>query len=269
MSLEALSWAIKLEGLKPYEKLTLIALANCHNPVNGCFPSQAYLAQTTGISRRSINDQLERLEAEGHIIRSKQTDEDTGRRKSTRYFLACEDDFPCARDAHGPCANDDTFHVHHVHTETVRGNSKENPNGFSQARARESGPDPAVAEAFTLFLEKAQRNGWPIPRELSRDRVRKLQLRLKDIGPHGWREALDKAEASQKIRELGFFTFDWVMKPANLRKLLEGNYDGSTRAGAAGRQQERDRVTAELHDIAVEFDRRQAASRGAGGRMPG
>ncbi|MFP5204073.1 MAG: hypothetical protein ACLGSH_01815 [Acidobacteriota bacterium] len=102
-----------------------------------------------------------------------------------------------------------------------------------------SAPDGAVAcataedidQAFRLFNEAAKRTGWPAVQKLDTDRKRSMAARLKEVdGVEGFAIALGKAEASQFLTEQwGNFNLDWMLKPKNFRKLMEGNYDNRNR----------------------------------------
>ena len=63
MSHKATVWAIEQRGLKPTTKIVLWHHCDRFNPDFGCFPSQARLAQDCEISRSTLNDHLDRLEA--------------------------------------------------------------------------------------------------------------------------------------------------------------------------------------------------------------
>ncbi|MFV0303405.1 MAG: helix-turn-helix domain-containing protein [Paracoccus sp. (in: a-proteobacteria)] len=94
MSHVATNWAFQQRGLKPSAKLVLLALADCHNPAHGCFPTQAFLAEVCEINRDTVNVQLSLLEARGLIRRIQSVDPSTRRQRPTRYKLAFEADFP-------------------------------------------------------------------------------------------------------------------------------------------------------------------------------
>jgi uncharacterized protein YdaU (DUF1376 family) len=70
--------------------------------------------------------------------------------------------------------------------------------------------------------------------ELTSDRRRNLAARLKETGGlAGWDEILSTIRGSSFLRgetsRNGFVpTLDWVLKPANLRKIREGNFDDHT-----------------------------------------
>lgn len=87
MSIEALFWAWEIDGLAPSEKLTLLALANCHNGErNMCHPSLPYLERKTGLSRNSLRRTTEALEAHGLLTRE-HVEDDSGRNLGIRYHL--------------------------------------------------------------------------------------------------------------------------------------------------------------------------------------
>lgn len=93
MSHEATNWAVKQKGQRPIAKIVLWHLADCHNPVQGCFPTQDYLAGEAEVSRASVNRILTELEQSGIIRREQQIDPETRRQLPTRYRLAFEKGF--------------------------------------------------------------------------------------------------------------------------------------------------------------------------------
>lgn len=81
---------------------------------------------------------------------------------------------------------------------------------------------------------------------LTDKRKRKLPLRLKELGGvDGWRIMLGKVRASPyllgKVKDW-VVTFDWVLEPGNLTKIMEGNYDD--RGGARGNG-----IAGAMHDL--------------------
>ncbi len=97
MSDLATDWAIRQRGLLPAAKLVLWHLCDRHTPGSGCFPSQDHLIAAAEISRASLNTQLRRLEDAGLIRRQRRLGRGAGQRKSTRYVLGFEADFPQKR----------------------------------------------------------------------------------------------------------------------------------------------------------------------------
>lgn len=90
MSHKATSWAFEQRGLSPSQKIVLWALADCHNPARGCFPSQEYLCEITELSERTVRECILHLESVGILSRQIMRDE-RGSVAGTRYYLAFED----------------------------------------------------------------------------------------------------------------------------------------------------------------------------------
>lgn len=91
MSHRATDWAVTVRGISALEARVLWHLADCHNPVLGCFPSQEYLAEAAEVDERSVRRVLGTLRDKGLV-----TWEETrtgNRRDNNRYRLACEADF--------------------------------------------------------------------------------------------------------------------------------------------------------------------------------
>lgn len=100
-----------------------------------------------------------------------------------------------------------------------------------------------VGAAFARF-EAMRRSIDPAARTatLSPDRRKKLAARLDEIGgPAAWAEVLAIVHASPFLRgetsRTGRLvaTIDWLLKPENLRKVREGNYDERPPASAGAR----------------------------------
>lgn len=92
MSHKATNWlsGIPAKELSSSEFRVLFFLCDCHNPSQGCFPTQAYLIDVCGISNGTLNNALNGLEAKGLIARHQERDGRTRRQKPTRYVLAFE-----------------------------------------------------------------------------------------------------------------------------------------------------------------------------------
>ena len=107
MSHDATNWAIQRRGLKPTTKIVLWHLCDRFNPDYGCFPSQDRLAHDCEISRSTLNEHLDRLEAEKLLRRVPRIDPVTKRQLPTRYILGFEEGFtphdpkPCPETGHG------------------------------------------------------------------------------------------------------------------------------------------------------------------------
>ena len=89
MSFEAINWAWKQRGLSSTQKLTLLALADRHNPDFGCFPSISKICADTELSRSTIIRCTQYLEETGLISKQKAR-RDNGSDTSNRYILGFE-----------------------------------------------------------------------------------------------------------------------------------------------------------------------------------
>lgn len=69
-----------------------MTLADCHNPKNGCFPSQDYLRDASEMSNGALNENLRKLEDKGLILRERKGNRVVGGRAPTRYILGFETD---------------------------------------------------------------------------------------------------------------------------------------------------------------------------------
>jgi hypothetical protein len=90
--------------------------------------------------------------------------------------------------------------------------------------------EDTAREAVKAWNEFASESGWSEVQKLSKPRLSAIKARLKDCGGiDGWRDALRKAAASSfltgQTSKPFFASFDWITKPANFTKLMEGNYD--------------------------------------------
>jgi len=91
VSHEATIWAVKVRGISCTEARVLWHLADCHNPIFGCYPKQDYLADACEIDVRSIRRALDSLRAKGLINWIEQREGKN--RKANRYSLGFEEGF--------------------------------------------------------------------------------------------------------------------------------------------------------------------------------
>lgn len=90
MSVGAIDFAIKADGLSASDKLVLILIANCVNDSEGyAYPSQRYLSERTGLTRETVNRVVARLEQAGFLIVTHQY-RDNGGKRSSKYVIPYE-----------------------------------------------------------------------------------------------------------------------------------------------------------------------------------
>lgn len=70
MSVEAITWALRQEAGHSSAKFVLVALANCADADGVCWPSIAYLCDTTEQNRKTVIDNLKRLREAGLIVQT-------------------------------------------------------------------------------------------------------------------------------------------------------------------------------------------------------
>lgn len=94
MSHKATNWLSGIEAnlIGSSEFRVLFHLCDCHNPSQGCFPTQAYLLDACGVSNGTLNNALNALQSKGLILRHRAWDGRTKRQKPTRYTLGFEID---------------------------------------------------------------------------------------------------------------------------------------------------------------------------------
>lgn len=142
MSHRATNWAIEVvkgRGLRPAAKLVLFHLADRHNKDTGrCDPSQELLAADCEVSRSSLNDQLDILEADGLIRRARRVDPATNRKVSTYYILGLDFD-----DAQKPCPKIGQGAVSENEPEPCPKNAESRVRNSDINPVREPGREPA------------------------------------------------------------------------------------------------------------------------------
>ncbi|WP_299734683.1 helix-turn-helix domain-containing protein [uncultured Roseobacter sp.] len=95
MSHKATNWLASLDAsvMNSGAFRVLFHLCDCHNPSDGCFPSQGYLRKVTGLSNGGLNNALLSLEKCGLISRHRRVDAETRKQRPTRYMMAFEKGF--------------------------------------------------------------------------------------------------------------------------------------------------------------------------------
>jgi hypothetical protein len=104
----------------------------------------------------------------------------------------------------------------------------------SEAHPPQASDADEIREAVAAFNAAAERVGWAKVQRLTDQRRVALRARLADVGGlDGWRAAVEKAAANGFLcgeNERGWkLDFDFLIKPKNLTKIMEGGYDRSAR----------------------------------------
>jgi len=157
MSHEATTWAFGQRGLKPATKMVLLALANCHNPHHGCFPSKKRLAEDCEMSERSVADHLQKLEQGGLISVEKRGGKRMGQFASNRYILGFERENCQGQDL--PSAKSAVDRRQNLPSNLVKESCKRTSKG---EHPRDVLLQFADGEAVTSFIAYRQRRNKPL-----------------------------------------------------------------------------------------------------------
>lgn len=90
MSFDAIRWALA-QQLPALQKLVLICLSDCVNVKAGnneCWPSQQQIAKVTGLTRQSVNKQIQGLVAADLLEIHRQHDPRSGHKRPSLYALS-------------------------------------------------------------------------------------------------------------------------------------------------------------------------------------
>lgn len=102
--------------------------------------------------------------------------------------------------------------------------------GLSKDKPKNTVSDETLTLAVNAWNALAGARGLAKVDHLTPARKQSLRLRLEELGgPAGWADLLRKIQASRFLcgeNEQGWSArFDWVIKPASVVKIMEGNYD--------------------------------------------
>jgi hypothetical protein len=224
--------AMRQSGLKPAAKIVLYWLADHHNESTGdCFPSLSRLAELSDLSRRAVIDHLADLEARG-LIKKQERRRENGSLSSNSYTLTLhvggeKSARGVVQNLHGGSAESALGVVQNLHPHNLV--------NINPVREPITDTDVSVCDmGFLAFNELAEKVGWPKVQQQSPARQKALSQRISDCGGiDNWRSALDRAASSPLLtgqNTRGWRAdFDWLCKPANFTKLMEGNYDKRNR----------------------------------------
>jgi len=136
MSHVATNWlaSIAPDAMTPAEFRVMFHLCDCHNPSQGCFPSQKYLIERTGLSNGGLNKALLALENKGLIRRRRDRDERTKRQLVTHYILGfefSEEQEPSPLSGDGMKGEHHDSRLHSVETEPTPLSSRADSTQFT------------------------------------------------------------------------------------------------------------------------------------------
>jgi hypothetical protein len=263
MSNTALNWAWEQDAPSAPAKAILVYLANCADGRGESYPSFATICDRTQVSHMTARKSLKAL-VEANLLEIMPQYGRSGRQRSNIYRLAFSTTPLNSGPYVGPLPNDDDWRPSWgepsqieppptpksdslppidlgAQTDKLRGDpqldlgantlegykeSKKEPS-LRSGRAREAGlvSIDRIADARSIWNEVCVKAGMPACREMPEARRKALQraLTTRFIDPEAW-PAFCRTIASSAFLTAGGFGIDWVLKPANLVKIVEGNY---------------------------------------------
>lgn len=237
------SAAISDTRLTPVQLRVLLAIGSFTSKDQECFPKQKTIADLLGIARETVNRACARLTELGYVSVEHQHRADGGQRENLYRVILDPCDRPVTPPVtasdHTPC-DPTASHPRTTHKNNLT--SEADASDVLSSPAEPECPDPRVVaelrrveEGFRMFVTAAQRHpNWATPTALSDARKTSLKARISKIGLDGWERAINRAEQSSFLtgrsgRPFGL-GIDWLLKPANLTKVMEGNYDDRSHA---------------------------------------
>lgn len=204
MSHEATNWAVKVRGISPTEFRVLMGLADCHNPVYGCFPKQDYLAEGAEIDERSVRRCLISLRSKGHINWIEQREKD--RRKANRYSLAFEAGFRAFEvlESSGDAIENEKSEPDNLSGSSMAATGQELPSEPDSGGRVNRTPESSIEPVREPVIEPVtEREGG---RESDEDDPKSLRARVKamEIGRKGSRKWPNALASSTEWATLQF-----------------------------------------------------------------
>ncbi len=255
-------WAVKVRGISCTEARVLWHLADCHNPIFGCYPKQDYLADACEIDERSVRRSLTSLRDKGLVNWVEQREGKN--RKANRYSLGFEAGF--SRFEAGDSGENEPDNL------SASGDPSTGQEGVLQPDSDEAfnrTPESSIEPVREPVIEPVSERGSA--REVLEDDPKALRKRFQAliVGRHDnpWPDVLSSAP------EWAFQQFVKLSPEERLRaeerrddylaacpKLQSGEHKGKPRSAALGVYL-RDRMFDLVDAIAPQAVRRQAEKR--------
>lgn len=108
----------------------------------------------------------------------------------------------------------------------IEGKEKEEREAQEPLDLEPTEADPAPAQhPLEVLWGNLANPALPRWAKLTPERRKRADARWKEHGPGGWRSIIAKVNAAPFLQGKKWFTLDWLLKPENLQKVLEGNFD--------------------------------------------
>lgn len=196
--------------------------------------SVRFLAVKWGWSKSRVDRFLKRLTAENMILTCSKIGTTAGHAagQGQSIITICNYDIYQAPDKP---ARDSTQSQTGTTAGQQRDKEEEGKKGKKEEGVSKDTLANGIAESVVSdWNAMASSTGLPSVTALNETRRKAIRARIAEHGSERLTEAIRKIGASQFCTQSKWCGFDWLLKPANLIKVLEGNYDGTaTRPVAA------------------------------------
>lgn len=244
MSIRALTWAFDQDVKPATKKLTLIALSDFANDQNECYPSVETLTNKTSLNRKTVMKNIAELVEDGTIT-------DTGKRVgSTQQVKIYRIELNSPKNGTVPKTEQSQIYQSKSPVFTMKesqkrdtepsGNHQMEPSASTEQPAEPPKPPAGGPEKPELPPEAVIWNevctSLPKVLHVGPSRLKSLRSRRKEAF---WRENF--AAACSKVSDSEFCrgessskwmaSFDWMLRPDTVPKVMEGKYDN--RKGSA------------------------------------
>ena len=235
MSTIIMSLCWPLQGMSGPQKAVLISLADNANDEGVCWPSVARIAERTCLAERTVQGAIKWLGQASILSVRERMGCSTMYTLTPAAYAPPQDTHPAA-DAPPPPqlttetpAADAPRTVIEPSSEPSPPVGDENPSKVSKPKC----PSQAIVDLFNKTLP-----GLPQVAMLTKDRITKISARWNDSTVHQdlgfWAEFFELVGSSPFLMGEGEgrdgtkpfrATFDWLIKPSNFVKVVEGNYN--------------------------------------------
>lgn len=211
-------------------RVGIALLFTFHNTTTGqCNPSYRQLAEASRTSPGTVLRAIESLEAAGYLV----VERSNGGRNQRNSYLIKHSTGEAFADGNTPL-------VEQKHStggaSCSTGGARNTPlvidakNTGKRTRERTHEGTQYGMDAFLAFQQLASEVGLPVPREPTKSRLTKINKLVVEHEPEAWQQALDEIRSSRFLCGSNGWklTLDWLVKPANFPKVIEGNYRSGT-----------------------------------------
>lgn len=217
-----MSWAWET-SLPATEKMVLLCLCDHANDEGQCWPSMARIARKCSVTDRTVQRAIKHLREWGVLTGDHEAGKVYKFQINPRHCVTPDTVSPPTITTKPPTQCRQTPDT--VSPEPLE-NHQQEPSEDSPADAE---PSLTPDHVWEFYRSVAMQFGRPIPAKFDPDRRQLLRHRIAQNSVDDFRTVFANIRASPFLRgdkERCPLTFDWLFKPGNFRKVLEGNYNG-------------------------------------------